>query len=97
MAQIKKKWSNIKVDAKKRLALTRESYGSGKPDLSPLEVGQARCGFSECSSVTLDPKQQRDPTGQLEEVGTGSKATLLRLPVSLLAVVLHLPHLSILY
>uniref|UniRef100_A0A3P9HWN9 L1 transposable element RRM domain-containing protein n=1 Tax=Oryzias latipes TaxID=8090 RepID=A0A3P9HWN9_ORYLA len=36
-----------------------------------LEVGLARRGSSECSSVTPGPKACRGPTGRLEELGTG--------------------------
>ncbi|CAM4681829.1 unnamed protein product [Leuciscus chuanchicus] len=66
VAKIKKKWSDIKVDAKKRLALHRQSVsatggGKGTPELTPLDERLAAIiGESLLSGVVTEAEGDTD-------------------------------------
>lgn len=69
VAEIKKKWSDTKVDAKKRLALHHASVsamcgGQGTPELTPLDERLAAIiGESLLSEVVTEADTAPDDTG----------------------------------
>ena len=77
MAEIKKKWSDIKVDAKKRIAAHRQSIramgrGEGEPDLTPMDQKLAGIiGEPLLSGVVPEEEGDTDagPHGPAEDSG----------------------------